>query len=279
MRYLWYPSDDEIAIKSADAKDSASNDAIEPQHATQSGAPQSGLPLDEQVGFEDLAPKVDSGEPTEGEYDPTEDAMDLSDNNSEQDEIIKGVHDGQPVTLTERIADGHALEYVNPTNTQTGETYEPPLTFEDHSVLFSNPSSVSDYEPQNKDSADTVGDTVVNHDASDSTRDDCHQENTTMEPPATGEASSALAHAASSADTNSSENDSAEESEYEPPAPELPMDLNPPTSDNAIQMTDVPGTVLDLGITLTLPATLAEEKDSLKLDAPELVRPESKVCL
>ena len=241
------------------------------------GAPPTSLDSKEPVGFEGSVPNMDSDEPTEEEYDPAEDAMDLSQSDSEQGEIIERVHDDHPVLPPEQTVDKHTPKYTDLVNAQTEEVYEPPATFENLSAPSNDPSSTSDYEPQDREPADMIEGTAEKHGAFGTSNVHYHESTTPTVLLAADEKRTALAGSSSSTDASSSAEESFQEIEYEPAGPKSRSDLDPPISNNAVRMNKVIKPVPVPEITHGVQATLVEDECGVPTDVPELVIPEIKV--
>lgn len=222
------------------------------------------------------APFVDNNNSSNNEYDPAEDAMDLSESPSEQGEIIEESYASHPVSNPEQSTNQQARNDSVHQNAQTEDTYEPPATFSIPGDT-SDSASLTEYELQDRKSGDTPKVTAT---ALRNSSVSLREETRLREPPPSNDTVKALAHLPSqSRSIGSSDDESLQESEYEPPAPESPMDLDALISDEKSKTKHTVSPVQDLGVAHAAPPGQAAETNGIDSDAPELVRPESKVGL
>ena len=168
---------------------------------------------------------VEDAQQDDDGYDPAEDAMDLSDSSSEQDEASEGAVVDRFATPDEHNVDDHA---------PSGEAYEPPTTFETSRSPLATQRVLADDGPQIQDSshADIVAER--HPETTDDLPGEELEDLEPVEPIVLTDSSVVSGHSAQISDRSSAMESSSEEGEYEPPAPTTPQDMKSPTPSNAL---------------------------------------------
>ena len=159
------------------------------------------------------------------EYDPAEDAMDLSDSSSEQGEASEGAVVDRFATPDEQNLDDHA---------PSGEAYEPPTTFETSRSPLATQRVLADDGSQVRDSPQVDIVAARHPETTDDMPDEELEDLEPVEAVVLTDSSVVSDRSARVSDRSSAMESSSEEGEYEPPAPTTPDDMKSPASSNAL---------------------------------------------
>ena len=213
---------------------------------------------------------VEDAQQDDDGYEPTEDAMDLSDSSSEQGEASEGAVIGRFATPDEQYVDDRPSD---------GEAYEPPTTFESSGSPLATPRVSAEDGSRGQDSSpvDIVaeGHPEITNDVPDEQLEDFRP----IEAIVLTDSPVASDPSARMSDRSSAMESSSEEGEYEPPAPTTPGDIKSPASSNALPPSAQPQKqdVSESNILPQNPPVMEPEGLDITVEAPELMRAEAQV--